>query len=191
MCSSWVYCPPRSLPQPSISGCSVSLYIPSHSCVAGAGRGTLYVLVPVTFMNVLGKCASFLSLQDSVVWGTSPNWNSQGEKVQIQNLRPFYLSPFCHGWKIPVLLPGDKAQDSLNTEPLTQPSRASRQGREAHQPWVGHQSGHLLPCRRKLCLLACSSCSQHHRSTTKPWGEWAGLLDVVCAYSCSASHLVT
>lgn len=31
-------------------------------------------------------------------WGTSPNsWNSQGEKVQIQNLRPFYLSPFCHG----------------------------------------------------------------------------------------------
>lgn len=93
-----------------------------------------------------------------------------------------------------MLLHGDKAQDSLNTQPLTPPSRASihrRQGRGAHQPLVGQPSGHLSPGRSKLCLLACTSCSQHHRSPTKPSGEWAGPLDVVCACSYSASCSLT
>lgn len=52
-------------PQPRISGYTVSLCIPSRSCVAVAGLGTLYVLVPVWPSHALGKYASLMLLHFS------------------------------------------------------------------------------------------------------------------------------
>jgi hypothetical protein len=86
-------------PQRGISGYSVSLYIPSHSCVARAGLGTFYVLVPVAFMNALGKFASLLLLHFS---GEEPKTQSSlgylpklREVPRREDSNPELETPLC------------------------------------------------------------------------------------------------